>query len=137
MLQNTGHIHLFTRVTLATYHKTTKLRISAGGILHVPPAGEHVSLPSTPTLHLHPVQVPLGVGVRIVMANGNGCDSPHARGEGHLKDVLLSLLKVVCGRAQWEEGGATALTMYLRKGVDDSDVKTVYLVHQFCMRYYC
>jgi len=119
MLQNTGHIHLFTCVTLAT-HKTTKLRISASDILHVPPAGEHASLPSTPTLHLHPIQVPLRVGVRIVVANGNGCDGPHVGGEGHLKDVLLSLLKVVCSHTQWEKGGATALTMYLRKSVDDS-----------------
>ena len=71
-------------------------------ILYVPSTGECVFLPATLTLHHDAVQVPVRVGLCVVMGHSDGHDGPHVRGEGDGEDVLLSLLKVVCGRTQWK-----------------------------------
>ena len=71
-------------------------------ILYVPSTGECVFLPATLTLHPDAVQVPVGVGLCVVMGHSDGHYGPHVRGEGDGEDVLLSLLKVVCGRTQWK-----------------------------------
>ena len=71
-------------------------------ILHVPSTGECIFLLPPLTLHRDAVQVPVGVGLCVVMGHSDGHDGPHVQGEGDGEDVLLSLLKVVCGRTQWK-----------------------------------
>ena len=71
-------------------------------ILYVPSTGECVFLLPALTLHRDAVQVPVGVGLCVVMGHSDGHDGAHVRGEGYGEDVLLSLLKVVCSCTQWK-----------------------------------